>query len=547
MNSDQTIVTKPQLPEVPGYTVERLLGVGGMAEVFLAKDDQLNRLAAIKMINSAGSMDSDFRQRFEDEARTVAGFNHPNIITVYGFGEVDGKQYIAMSFESGGELDDQLKNGPVEERHALQITAKLAAALAYSHQRDIVHRDIKPANVLFDEAGSPVLSDFGIAKGLNASSGLTQTGMAIGSPAYMSPEQLMGQKIDGKTDVYSLGLVLFQMLNGRLPPNELKMSQDTAVIRKTIEDGLKANGSLQEQEQITDVLVDCLQFDPANRLTAGELAARLQDIEAATSSGNGKWLGMALVGALVLGIIGMATVLFKGPATGTVNFTLTPQGAALILDGVTATARSMQLEAGNHKLIALAPGYQGMRQEFKIAANIDNNVPIALQPLVLPKDSASQLPLFHAQLASNVEPDALDYTDISFPVFLELMRLKAAAADGEEAQSALARQFTEQFGALADQGDILAQIAVVLADNEKLVEINDADRQRYKSAMENSDYPLATFYAGFLLRTEASESGRLDLDKVRRYKVLLEKAQARGFSLADNFIAEAAGLLEAGE
>lgn len=545
--ASQTQVAKPQLPEVPGYKMERLLGVGGMAEVFLAEDRQLGRKAAIKMINNEGSMDADFRQRFEDEARTVASFSHPNIITVYGFGEVEGKQYIAMSFEPGGELDDKLKEGTLETAEALQICAKLAAALAYSHQRGIVHRDIKPANVLFDDAGSPVLSDFGIAKELNTSSGLTQTGMAIGSPAYMSPEQLMGQKVDGKTDVYSLGLVLFQLLHGRLPPNEMKMSQDSAARRTMVADAL---GS--EHDDIIDILAGCFEFAPEMRPTAGELAAQLQAIQSPETSNKGKLIALALGGVLLAGIAGMSGMLI-GPKTETasVSFELAPADAKLLIGGTTPSGDAIELSTGEHEAIVLAPGFQGLNQTFQVSADEPNRLSFKLAALQLPTEPNSQIPAFHAVMGRDEKPIDRDYNNIDFPIFRELLNLKADLFGSinqpltADQKAPIVEAFQARYAVLAENGDALAQIALLLADSDGLAPLRAAERRRYKTELGAGDYPLGAFYAGFLLRSEANDAEKIDEQLIRRYKSFLEKAQAGGMSLADGFVDEANNILRA--
>ncbi len=203
------------------YVVREEIGQGGMATVYRAFDPHFQRDVAIKVLPLHFLHDPRFRARFEREARIVAGLQHPAIVSVYDFGEDNGQPYLVMSLMSGGSLEDKLRQGPMPLVETERIIGRLAPALDAAHQRGVIHRDLKPANILFDQWNEPYLTDFGIVK-LTGSSGsdsatLTTIGGIIGTPAYMSPEQVQGGQIDGRSDVYSLGIILFQMLSGRLP------------------------------------------------------------------------------------------------------------------------------------------------------------------------------------------------------------------------------------------------------------------------------------------------------------------------------------------
>lgn len=205
--------------QVPGYTIIRELGKGGMATVYLAIQDRLNRQVALKVMESISGAIEDFTQRFAKEGQIIAQFQHPQIITIYDFDSYDGIHYFSMEYLAGGTLAERIPQGLPLER-VLEIVAKVAEALAYAHERGIIHRDLKPQNILFRRDGTPVLSDFGIAKVITASpetTQLTQLGTAIGSPRYMSPEQITSQTLDARSDLYSLGLVFFEMLTGQQP------------------------------------------------------------------------------------------------------------------------------------------------------------------------------------------------------------------------------------------------------------------------------------------------------------------------------------------
>jgi serine/threonine-protein kinase len=190
-----------------------------MATVFHAYDPRFERDVAIKVLPQVFLHDPQFRARFEREAKTIALLEHPAIVPVYDFGEQDGQPYIVMRYMSGGSLSDRLEKGPFTASEAAQMISRLAPALDAAHARGIVHRDLKPGNILFDQYGNAFLSDFGIARLVTESSAATLTGSAIvGTPAYMSPEQIQGSKsLDGRSDIYSLCVILFQMLTGKMP------------------------------------------------------------------------------------------------------------------------------------------------------------------------------------------------------------------------------------------------------------------------------------------------------------------------------------------
>lgn len=202
--------------EIPGYTVQRMLGKGGMATVYLAMQEKFEREVALKVMAPALSADEGFRERFLREAKIVAKISHPHIVAVYDVNEVNGIHYIAMEYHPGGDLKARLRDG-LSVREAIGILRDMAKALDYAHSKGYLHRDIKPDNILFRADGSAVLTDFGIAKATEGDANLTQMGMVAGTPKYMSPEQARGQPLDADSDLYSLGVVLFEMLTGRLP------------------------------------------------------------------------------------------------------------------------------------------------------------------------------------------------------------------------------------------------------------------------------------------------------------------------------------------
>lgn len=198
------------------YTLRKRLGAGGMAEVWEAFDETLHRTVAVKVIRPAISGAPEFVERFLREARVVANLEHPNIVPVYDFGNEGDTAYLVMPLVPGGTLKDRMR-GPMDPAAALDAIAAIAAALDHAHGKSVLHRDVKPTNVLVDQIGRLVLADFGLAKSTMVSSELTSTGMVVGTPVYMSPEQALGQQVDGRSDQYALAVLAFELLTGRIP------------------------------------------------------------------------------------------------------------------------------------------------------------------------------------------------------------------------------------------------------------------------------------------------------------------------------------------
>lgn len=203
--------------ELGGYHLLERIGVGSMAEVYKATQPSMGRTVAIKVLSSALSGDPEFVARFRQEARIVAALEHPHILPVIDFGEEKDTLYLVMRYVSGGTLHDLIRKGPLNRTQVMRYLTQIGGALDYAHEQGVVHRDIKPKNVLLDRQGNPFLTDFGLAK-FAAEQGITVSGVGlIGTPHYMSPEQGRGQPVDRRSDVYSLGVVLFEMLTGRIP------------------------------------------------------------------------------------------------------------------------------------------------------------------------------------------------------------------------------------------------------------------------------------------------------------------------------------------
>lgn len=206
-----------------GYSLIQELGKGGMAVVYKAYQPKLERWVAVKVLDLIyTSEDSDVLTRFRREARAIAALRHPNILTVYDYGEEEGLAYIVMEYVEGGTLKDRLTGKPFDWRRAVNLAIAVGRALAFAHGQGIVHRDVKPANILLPGEDWPLLADFGLIKLQQARHALTQPGMTLGTPAYTSPEQALGEAADHRADIYALGVVLFEMVTGRMPFESVK-------------------------------------------------------------------------------------------------------------------------------------------------------------------------------------------------------------------------------------------------------------------------------------------------------------------------------------
>lgn len=201
--------------DIPGYRVLGTLGQGGMASVYLAIQENFGREVALKLVSTRYRDDESFAARFMREARIVAQMRHSNIVSVYDVGNHEGQLFLSMELLEG-DLKSRIGNG-MNDVEAARICIAIASALNYAHDKGFLHRDIKPENVLFRSDGTPVLTDFGIARALQSAESMTQSGMLVGTPSYMSPEQARGEPVDQRTDIYALGVLFYELLTGAVP------------------------------------------------------------------------------------------------------------------------------------------------------------------------------------------------------------------------------------------------------------------------------------------------------------------------------------------
>ena len=257
------------------YRIINQIGRGGMATVYKAYQPSVDRYVAVKVLPSQLAESREFAARFQQEARIIAKLEHPHILPVFDYGESDGVAYFVMRYMDAGTLKEKMIEGrPLPLNDIDRLFTQLAEALSYAHSRGIVHRDLKPANVLIDSHGNVFLTDFGIAKLLeSASPRLTQTDAIMGTPAYISPEQAQGNPVDQRSDIYSLGIILYEMVTGSVP---FTAETPLAVLFKHISDPLPPPSLVKPDipRVIEQVLLKALAKDPKDRFaTAAEFMA----------------------------------------------------------------------------------------------------------------------------------------------------------------------------------------------------------------------------------------------------------------------------------
>jgi serine/threonine protein kinase len=267
--------------QIGRYEVEKELTQGGMGVIFLARDPYIQRQIVVKVLMYSRTLDEVYREFFQREAELIAALEHPAIVPVYDFGWHGQQPYIVMRYMSEGSLDDRLEKGELKVTEIGHIIKRVSEALDAAHARNIIHRDVKPSNILFDSTGEAFLSDFGIAKSKPITD--DEGEWLVGTPAYMSPEQVKGEPVDGRSDVYALGVVLYRLLTGQ---NPFSSDSTTALINAHVDlpipdvREVKANIPAVWQE----VVAKAMAKDPNDRYaTAGDFARDVNEVA------SGKW------------------------------------------------------------------------------------------------------------------------------------------------------------------------------------------------------------------------------------------------------------------
>src|SRR5829696_911121 len=289
------------------YRILRRIGSGGMADVYCAEDIQLGREVALKLLYRRFAEDAEFVERFRREASSAAGLQHPNVVQVFDRGEWDGTYYIAMEYLAGRNLKQVVRDhGSLDPALAADIVLQILKAARFAHRRGVVHRDIKPHNVIVDDDGRAKVTDFGIARA--GASDMTETGSIMGTAQYLSPEQAQGHPVDARSDLYSIGVLLYELLTGVVPFDA--DSPVTIALKQVSEEPLppsQLNPAISPQ--LEDVVIRALQKDPAYRYAdADEFIAALEEVRG-VPLGTGEYTRVATHTGVYPGLPGAAAEL----------------------------------------------------------------------------------------------------------------------------------------------------------------------------------------------------------------------------------------------
>src|SRR6202046_3740077 len=297
------------------YEILQLLGEGGMGTVYKARDREVDRLIALKVIRPELAQNADALHRFKQELILARQVTHRNVIRIFDLGEADGMKFITMEFIDGRDLKSLIREkGKFTPEDAIQIVVQVCKALEVSHAEGVIHRDLKPQNIMVDEQGKVSVMDFGIARGMEAGGGMTQTGALVGTPEYMSPEQAKGQHLDARSDLFSLGIIFYELLTGY---SAFKADTAMATLWKRTHEAARPPIELEPgiPRAISEMVVQCLEIDRERRYQS--IADFARDLEAWQSGSSisaatptqrwlrraapvGKWLVPVLVVAIAL-------------------------------------------------------------------------------------------------------------------------------------------------------------------------------------------------------------------------------------------------------
>jgi serine/threonine protein kinase len=415
------------------YQIVAPLGEGGMAAVYKAYQPGMDRYVALKVLPHQLANNLQFAGRFEQEAKVLAKLQHPHILPVFDYGQADGYTYIVMPFIPSGDLTDLLQGQPLPLPQIRRIISQIGDALDYAHQAGLIHRDVKPSNVLLDERGNCLLTDFGIAKIVESSGKLTVTGGIIGTPAYMSPEQGAGEKLDNRSDIYALGIMLYEMAVGRVP---YRAETPMAVIIKHMQDPLpmprQVNPALPEA--VERVILKSLAKQPTDRYTtAAEMVQALQVAIPETLTGQSV-------------PVEAASTLSAGPAD------LTATSAAVKTTSPTKPSRPIWLWLGGAILaLALLVGAGVI-----LSSALSNQDEPVGQPTVVPTQLAGVIP---------TEPITATEPPQSTPTEAATAQPEVAATEPVEAGSAEPTAETPPFPEVTAEVSEITEVSPILYDD----------------------------------------------------------------------------------
>jgi eukaryotic-like serine/threonine-protein kinase len=395
------------------HQILKELGKGSMGVVYQAHDPQIDRLVALKVLRPDRVATEAFSQRFLKEAKAIGRLSHPNMVTVYDVGEDQGTVYIAMEFLEGKPLDEIIKNDSFQPEEVIELGIQVAEALDYAHRRGIVHRDIKPSNIIVQPDGQIKITDFGIARIEDPeATQQTQAGEILGTPAYMSPEQVLSQPVDGRSDLFSLGVVLYELATGKRP---FRGENIAAMFRNiTGEDPpepMKINPAAPPE--LSSIVMRCLAKSPERRFGTGkDLAEALRNCCRVVPVSSGTVLppikkskkAIFLVSASLIVLFCLAGVIIylntreslpsppalstpipapaptPAPKLGALKIDSSPIGAQVLVDGEVkgATPLNIQLPVGAHEVRLVLANYGDWEAQVKVMEDKVTHIPVEL-------------------------------------------------------------------------------------------------------------------------------------------------------------------------
>ena len=470
-------------PALPGFKMIRLLGKGGMGQVYLARQlDVLDRDVAVKMILSHRT-EPYFHKRFLEEGQRQAELHHPNILPIFAAGEYQDCLYLVMHYARDGSLRDRIDSGPLPIDESVAIATQVLKALRHAHQeqdKPLVHLDIKPENILFD-GDNALLSDFGIARKMEDDG--RPTTVVAGDPRYWAPEQERNAATS-RSDIFAFGTMFYELITGDRPPQSARVITDNSGKRR-----LKRSMSGPGREY-AGLIADCLQEDPSKRPTADQLLKSISRLNQPSVS----WLRVAGIVLVTLAVLGLASTpasrehvnaawrqIFPLPVYE-VSFRIEPPQAELWLDGVEQSFRELSVDEGDHRIAVLADGYIGTAERLSVRGGM--SIEYALEPRSPLTDDEY---LKFSRKFGVEDITAQDYpTDPTLALLLELDEL-SESSKGEFGQR------IEQVRWLAEAGDYTAATALFYAAFEGVAGAGSpSDYLVGLNAASDSGYALAS-------------------------------------------------------
>jgi len=392
------------------YEIVEQIGKGAMGVVYKAHDPQINRTVALKVLREDRVTSGDFVQRFIREAMAIGRLSHSNIVTVYDIGQDHGTVYIAMEFLEGVPLNDAIKGQDIDASRIADIAVQLSESLAYAHSKGIIHRDIKPSNIILTPSGQAKITDFGIAHIEDPEmTQQTQAGQILGTPVYMSPEQVSGLKLDGRSDLYSLSVILYEITAGRRP---FTGDNITAIFKAITQDTPKSPSEINPEvpQEFSKLILKGMDKDSAKRYQTGtdmarafkdyirqQEAAGKQTEEQKKKPGMGMIIGVVILALMVIGIgvffsrsqhqeqprSNMGKPAVQAPVlTARVKMESVPEGAQVFIDNTLMGKTPIQLDIalGKHEVRMSLPEYHEWEAQIDLDKQADVPLTVNLEP-----------------------------------------------------------------------------------------------------------------------------------------------------------------------